>query len=224
MVTAFILGANGDMGKAVAEKFRAKGYSVIAPSRKELDLESRDSIEKYFSRNSLEIDVLAHCAGFNEPKPFEEILYSDLDKTLAVNFTGFYRIVQLLLPGMKKKGNAYILALSSLYGVIARAKRFSYVASKHALNGMVKLLAIELGPHNIKVNALSPGFVDTKMTRKNNSDAVIKGFEERIPLGRLASVNDIADAAYFLCSPENRYITGQNIIIDGGYSVGGFQK
>ena len=69
-----------------------------------------------------------------------------------------------------------------------------------------------------------PGFVDTKMTRKNNTPETVKNIEAGIPLGRLASSRDIADVAYFLCSAENKYITGQNIIVDGGYSIGGFQK
>ncbi len=89
---------------------------------------------------------------------------------------------------------------------------------------MIKTLAIDLGRLNIKVNAVSPGFVDTSLTRNNNSLAKIRSFKQKIPLGRLANTDDIAEVAYFMCSLENRYITGQQIIVDGGYTVGGFEE
>ena len=89
--------------------------------------------------------------------------------------------------------------------------------------GIIRTLAIELGPYNINVNALSPGFVDTIMTRKNNDDQTIQRIKNSIPMGRLADTEDIAKVAYFLCSDLNTYINGQNIIVDGGFSVGGFQ-
>ena len=75
---------------------------------------------------------------------------------------------------------------------------------------------------NIKVNSLSPGFVDTKLTRKNNDNQKIKEWENKIPLNRLANPNDIAEVAYFLCN-DNKYITGQDIVVDGGYTIGGFE-
>lgn len=124
---------------------------------------------------------------------------------------------------MKEKRQGHILAISSLYGTISRRGRLAYAASKHALNGIVKTLACELGEYNILVNSLSPGFVDTVMTRKNNSKEQIDAITGKIPLGRLADVNDIANIAYFLCSSENSYITGQNIIADGGFMAEGGQ-
>jgi 3-oxoacyl-[acyl-carrier protein] reductase len=89
---------------------------------------------------------------------------------------------------------------------------------------MIKSLALEYGKYGVKCNTLSPGFVDTKLTRQNNDEATIKSFANKVPLGKLASVNDIAEIAYFLCSDHNKYINGQNIIADGGYTTGGFQE
>ena len=222
---AFILGASGDIGQAIAKKFTVGGYQVIAPTRREMDLEDKNSIAAYLKQNVvLDVDVVIQSAGWNSPKAFEDTTLADIDKTHSINVTSFYQVLQHIVPALIKKGDGHILAISSIYGFIARNKRLPYVMSKHALNGLVKTLAIELGRHNIKVNALAPGFVDTKMTRKNNDAVTIKDFEGKIPLGRLASVADIAEVAYFLCSPLNRYITGQNIIVDGGYSIGGFQK
>ena len=83
---------------------------------------------------------------------------------------------------------------------------------------------MELGPHCILVNAVSPGFVDTQMTRRNNDALSIARFEEAIPLGKLGKPADIARASLFLCSEENTYITGHNLVVDGGFSSGRFQK
>jgi 3-oxoacyl-[acyl-carrier protein] reductase len=224
MKTVFILGAYGEIGGAIVKKFTACNYNVIMPDERELNLESRDCIEAYFQGKSFNVDVIVNSAGINNPKPFLDISYEDIDKTMAINVINFHKVIQYLVPKMIDKRSGYILALSSIYGSFSRRGRLPYVMSKHALNGMVKTLAIELGEFNIKVNALSPGFVDTIMTRKNNDTATIKSFEERIPLGYLASPEDIANIAYFLCSPENNYITGQTLIADGGYTIGGFQK
>ena len=116
------------------------------------------------------------------------------------------------------------MIISSIYGFPARNGRLPYVASKHALVGIAKTLAIELGPSNILVNAVSPGYVDTKMTSANNDAATIERFRAGIPLGRLAEPAEIADVVAFLCGGGNRYLTGQDIVVDGGYSIGGFQS
>jgi 3-oxoacyl-[acyl-carrier protein] reductase len=219
----FLLGASGDIGRAIADKFTNNGYAVIAPSRNEINLESRPSIEDYFRHTKAndKIDVFIYCAGWNTPRPFQEVTYDDLDKANSINAIGFFRILQEVVAGMIKNKNGYVLAISSLYSFMSREGRLPYVMSKHALNGVVKTAAIEFGKYNIKINALSPGFVDTKMTRKNNDELTIKKIEERIPLGYLATAADIANVAFFICSEENAYITGQNIIVDGGYSIGG---
>lgn len=226
MKTLFILGGTGDIGKAILNKFSDSGYNVIAPTRDEIDLEDRGSIEKYFQKTKINqaVDVLVYCAGYNSPKPFNELGYADLDKTSAINTTGFFGILQKIAPDMMKVRKGHILAISSIYGSFSREGRLAYALSKHALSGMVKTLAIELGKYNIMVNTLSPGFVDTKMTRKNNSAEKIKELCDGVPLGRLAKPSEIASVAFFLCAAENTYLTGQNIIVDGGYSVGGFQK
>ena len=89
---------------------------------------------------------------------------------------------------------------------------------------MIKTLALELAPQGIKVNALSPGFVATRMTYQNNSTETIDKIKSRIPLGELAKPEEIANVALFLCSKSNTYITGQTIIVDGGYTIGGFEE
>ena len=223
MKKLLILGGNGDIGCAIKNKFISEGFDVTAPSSKELNLENIDLIEDFMAAHT-GFDILIQCAGINDPKPISDVLPNDILKTLQINVFGFYKIVQMNIPYFQKKNNGWILGISSIYGSVSREDRSPYSMSKHALNGLIKTIAIELGRYNVKSNTLSPGFVSTKMTRKNNSEDKIKDFEKKIPLGRLAEPEDIANAAFFLCSEENGYINGQDIIIDGGFLAGGFQK
>jgi 3-oxoacyl-[acyl-carrier protein] reductase len=96
--------------------------------------------------------------------------------------------------------------------------------SKHALIGAARTLAIEYGARNVMVNTVSPGYVDTKLTRQNNDAATIERFRLGIPLRRLAAPEDIAEVCSFLCSTRNRYLTGQDIVVDGGFTCGGYQN
>ena len=120
--------------------------------------------------------------------------------------------------------NTKILAISSIYGSISRVGRLEYNASKSALNGMIKSLALELALKGIVVNSISPGFIETSLTFKNNSKKVVDEIIYNIPLGRLGQPDEIAWYVKLLCSSQNTYLTGQNIVIDGGYLIGGFQK
>ena len=125
---------------------------------------------------------------------------------------------------MPSEGNRSITVVSSLFGQTGREGRLPYSLSKHALEGAAKTLAVELGPVGIRVNSISPGFIDTKLTRKNISQDQINKLEERIPLGTLGAPEDIADAIAFLISEKARYITGTNLTIDGGFMAGGFLR
>jgi len=223
MKTVFLLGGSGGIGRAVARRFQKAGWRVIAPTRRELDLEDRASIAQFFRKSAPRADALIHCAGWNRPGPAEAVTVEDLEKAMAVNVFGFFWVLRHLLPGMKRNKGGSVVAVSSLYGLFSRKNRLPYAASKHALNGLMRTLALELGRHGIRVNLLSPGFVDTAMTRRNNDPAMIRKLCERVPLGRLARPSDIAQAVYFLCSPEGGYIHGANLVVDGGYSIGGFQ-
>jgi len=219
-----LTGGAGNIGQAIAKKFINNGVEVLLPDIEEMDLLSMESIDSYMQDKVQDISIFIHCAGINFPKPIENILFEDLYKTMQINAFSFFRIVQLLSENFQRRKNGHILGISSIYGSFARKGRLSYSASKHCLSGMVKTLALEFGAYNVKCNTLSPGFVDTEMTRRNNDDKTIKSFENKVPLGRLAQVENIADVAYFLCSEQNKYINGQDIVADGGYTIGGFQE
>lgn len=217
----FLTGGNGDIGAAIKDLFAKNGVQVVAPGSKDLDLANFATWDAYFAKNPPKADILIHCAGFNAPDVFEKLTDDIVEKTMRVNALAFHKLAKTFAPSLR---GGHILAISSLYGSFARPRRLAYVASKHALNGMVKTLALEMGTAGTIVNSLSPGFVDTKMTRKNNPPSVIEGFAKRTALGRLGKPEEIAEAAWFLCSPQNSYIQGQDIVVDGGYSVGGFQE
>lgn len=223
MTTVFLTGARGGIGAAIYKKFVQSGCDVVAPSSSDLNLADSKAIKEFFSNDLNSYDVLVHCAGVNNPKPFFELTEHDMLYTASINNLSFFHLVQKIAPRMIKKKKGHILAISSLYGSIARKERLPYVASKHALNGSVQTLACELAEGNILVNTLSPGFVDTVMTRKNNSSARIAEIVAKIPAKRMASPEEIANIAYFLCSKENTYITGQDIIVDGGFMAAGGQ-
>ena len=126
--------------------------------------------------------------------------------------------MRLISEKMKKKKSGKIINISSIFSVVSKVKRSVYSASKWGLVGLTKAVALELAPFNIQVNAVSPGFVDTKLTRKIIGEKNLIQLEESIPQGRLANPKEIASVILFLSSDKNTYLTGQNIIVDGGYT------
>jgi 3-oxoacyl-[acyl-carrier protein] reductase len=147
----------------------------------------------------------------------------NIELTIQTNLIGFLRISQALVPHWKRRSQGRVVIVSSLYGFFSRRARMAYVISKHALIGAMKTMAIEFGEFGVMVNAISPGYIDTKMTSKNNSSEVIQRLTAGIPVKKLGSPDDIARAVSFLVSPQNQYINGVDLIVDGGYSAGGFQ-
>ena len=119
---------------------------------------------------------------------------------------------------MQKKGFGRIVNISSVWSVVSRAGRISYSMSKAALNGMTRSLAVELSPYNILVNAVAPGYVLTDLTCQNNSETELETIRKTIPLQRLAEPQEIADIVAFLCSERNTYLTGQTLVVDGGFT------
>ncbi len=215
-----LLGGHGDIGTAIGARFAAAGHRITALGRADMDLCEPATVDAWFDRNKIAYGVLVHCAGLNVPKRFAELTQTEIEQSFEVNVNGFLRVLRHALPGLIA-AHGRIVVISSLYGFLARAARLPYVMSKHSLVGIVKTLALELGPDGVLVNAVSPGYVDTRMTRKNNDSTTIAKLVSHIPLGRMARPEDIAEAVYFLGSEANRYITGHDLVVDGGFSVDG---
>lgn len=222
--TLFITGGKGEIGSAVVDKFSANGYTIISPSSKELDCSNYESIKEYFQNlEDVPLNVFVHCAGINNPKLFTHVTPESINKTIQVNALSFLFIAQSMYNNFQKN-HSRLVAVSSIYGTISRNQRIEYATSKHGLKGIVQTLALEMAKDGILVNSVSPGFIATQLTYKNNSADVINSLIQDVPLKQLGKPEYIAELIYFLSSEKNQFITGQDIIIDGGYLIGGFQS
>ena len=218
MRTALVTGASRGIGAAIAENLALAGDEVLTPSHAELDLASPASLDAYLGRLKQPVDILVNDAGINRIALLENIQNQDLTDTLEINLLAPFRLAQFLAPKMKERRYGRIVNISSVWSVVSRAGRISYTMSKTALNGLTRSLAVELAPFNILVNAVAPGYVLTDLTRQNNSPAEIEKISQAIPLQRLAEPAEIARVVAFLCSEQNTYLTGQTLVVDGGYT------
>jgi 3-oxoacyl-[acyl-carrier protein] reductase len=146
----------------------------------------------------------------------------EIQEIFNINFISFIKILRKLLKKIiKAKKKCKIIIITSLYSKFGRSQRALYSISKHALLGLTRNIAVELGPKGITVNAISPGYVDTKMTRKNLTLKQINFLKSKTPLKKIISPRDIALTVKMLLDNETKSITGQEIIIDGGISING---
>ena len=164
------------------------------------------------------IDVLVNNAGVNKINPIDEIAEEDWDWINAVNLRGPFLITKMLAKKMKEQKSGRIVNISSIFGVVSKGKRAAYSTTKWGLIGLTKAIALDLAPDNILVNVVSPGFVDTELTRRVLGEEGIDELVGKIPQLRLANCKEIAKTVLFLASEHNTYITGQNIIVDGGFT------
>ena len=215
--TALITGASRGIGAAIAARLQGEGIRVLSPLSNDLDLSSSVSIDRYLSTLTQPIDILINNAGINRLGSIDEISSTDFEDVIQINLFGHFRLTQGLVKGMKARRYGRIVNISSIWSLVSRERRMAYSATKAAINGLTRAQALELAPYNILVNALAPGYVNTDLTKKNNTSVELEAIATQIPLGRLAEPSEIAECVAFLCSPKNSYITGQVIAIDGGY-------
>lgn len=215
--TALVTGASRGLGKVFAEQLVKDGMRVLTPGRQQLDLLSNESIDRYLASLTEPVDVLVNDAGINR---LSQTAFSDADlqDTLQVNLIAPMRLARGLVPGMILRHYGRIVNISSIWSIVSKPGRITYAVSKTGLNGYTRSLAVELATDNILVNAVAPGYVNTDLTRQNNTENDLQLICQKIPMRRLAEPVEIARLVAFLCSEENSYITGQCLIIDGGYS------
>lgn len=214
---ALVTGASRGIGQAIANKFREMGYNVLTPAREELDLSSNSSIDE-FARSTGRIDVLVNNAGINPLAGIHELEDKDLTDTLQTNLLAPIRLIQRVIPSMIEQKYGRIVNISSIWSQKTKQRRISYSTTKSALNGMTRAIAVESAPYNVLVNALAPGFVNTALTKLNNTPEEIERIANSIPMGRLAEPEEIAEVVCFLGSEKNTYISGQTIFVDGGFT------
>jgi 3-oxoacyl-[acyl-carrier protein] reductase len=217
--TALVTGASRGIGAAIADSLQSRNWHVLRPARAELDLASADSVRIYCEQLAQQkVDALVNNAGVNHLASLAEISECHWDEMLRVNLTSTRMLMQAVAPGMASRGWGRIVNISSIFSLVTRSRRAAYSATKAALNALTRAAAVELGPRGILVNALCPGYVETDMTKKNNTPAELAVIAGSIPLGRLALPSEIVSVAAFLCSDEVSYLTGQTIVVDGGFT------
>ena len=234
--TAIVTGGTRGIGRSIVTHLvdscceviytgtKEKNKNVIPKARYEqLNLSNEKNIKHFLKnvlRNTPKVDILINNAGINIIESIDEIQKNHWDEVLSVNLTGPMCIMKEVSKLMKKNNKGgKILNISSIFGVVSRAKRNAYSASKSGLIGLTRSCALDLAPYNILVNAICPGFTDTELSRTILTKKEIDELTSRIPLGRFADVSEIAKVAVALCSDLNTYITGQTLVIDGGVTI-----
>ena len=219
MHRVLVTGGSRGIGKAISEIFAGNSYDVYSPGRNELDLASKASVGSFIKANPKGFDVIINNAGINPINSIEDVKEADIDDTVMVNMIAPILLIRGFVPEMKKKKCGRIVNIGSVWNVVSKPKRSIYGSTKHGIHGLTAALALELSDLGILVNTVSPGFTLTDMTKQNNPPAEIEKIGKQIPLGRMAEPEEIAKVVFFVGSFDNTYITGQNIVVDGGYSI-----
>ncbi len=226
-----ITGVSRGIGKAIAKEFHKLGANIIGTSKTISSNKKRFRIIKvnFFEKSELskfynyvrnkKIDILINNAGINKISSINKINIEDYKKILYLNLEIPALITKLVSKNMIKNKKGRIINISSIFGVVSKEMRSAYSSSKFGILGLTKSSALDLANKNILVNSISPGFINTELTRRILKKSGMKIMAKTIPLKRVGKVEEIALLTVFLCSNYNTYITGQNIVIDGGFTV-----
>lgn len=237
MKIAIVTGAAKGIGRSIAEELSKQGIKVIAnyntseKQAKELkeknpeidifqaDISKREEVKKiveYTINKYGKIDILVNNAGIAETKLFTDVTDEDWNKIINNNLYSTFCITQEVLPNMIHNKMGCIINISSVWGIVGSSCESIYSISKAGIDAMTKSLAKELGPSNIRVNSIAPGFIDTDMN-KNYSKKDIESIEEEIPLGKVGDTASISKCVNWLVNDD--YTTGQVISINGGWII-----
>jgi NAD(P)-dependent dehydrogenase (short-subunit alcohol dehydrogenase family) len=200
-----------------AEALRSKGFSADTVPLDVMDLAAADAAVM----RSDPYDVLVNNAGTNRPNPFVDVSVADFDAVMGLNVRAAFFIAQAVSRRLIAAGKpGSIINISSQMGHVGGANRSVYCASKWAMEGFSRAMAIDLAPHGIRVNTLCPTFIETPLTRPYFENAAFKqSVLSKIKLGRLGTVEDLMGAIVFLASDASSLMTGSSMLIDGGWTA-----
>ena len=232
----FITGGSGGIGSAICDKFLDSNYTLILTSSSEkkinslkekygqnhfyylIDLSNPDNLQNILNQISNEhkdISIIVNNAGITEDNLIFRMKNEQWSKVIQTNLNSNYQILKTLLPNMLTKKYGKIIGISSIVGSTGNPGQSNYVASKSGMVGLYKSIASEVAKRNINVNIISPGFITTTMTDSLTEDQR-NAYLSKIPMSRFGKPQDIANLVFFLASDESKYITGQNIHVNGG--------
>jgi NAD(P)-dependent dehydrogenase (short-subunit alcohol dehydrogenase family) len=238
---ALVTGAGRGIGRSVALALAAAGAELVLVSRTASELDEvvdeiasgggnarslpfdvtqSDAVRDAFA--GLErIDILVNNAGLNRPQPFLEVDEPTLDLMLGLNVRAAFVVAQTAARLMVARGSGVIINMSSQMGHVGSERdRTVYVMTKHALEGLTKAMAVELGPKGVRVVSIAPTFVETPLSKPFLDDPdTRKWILGRIPLGRVGTVEEVALAVVFLASPAAALVTGSSLLVDGGWTA-----
>jgi NAD(P)-dependent dehydrogenase (short-subunit alcohol dehydrogenase family) len=230
---ALVTGGNKGIGKAIALRLAASGAQVTATGTDQsaldalkgtagitpiaLNLSDDASIEAYLSKAPA-IDILVNNAGINRHARVGDLDLDDFDDIMRINVRGAVALCKGLVPGMAARGWGRVVNVTSIFSTVAKSARASYATSKFALAGFTKALALDYASQGVLANAVAPGFIGTEMTARMLGEKGIAEMTAQVPVGRLGTPEEVANLVAFLASAENSFITGQNILIDGGFT------
>ena len=240
---AIVTGGGSGLGFAIAQKFVQNGIETVIAGRNKEKLDSAKqqlgelchaipcdvsdlSTIPVFVRTVFDqfgqIDILVNNAGINQKKEFAEVTDEEFANVLTTNLNAVFAMSREVVKHMLEKGSGNIINISSMAAQYGLPKVIAYSASKTAIDGMTRAMAVELSPKGIRVNAIAPGFIYSAMTEvalNNDHERKAKVFG-RTPMGVMGQPEDIGEAAYFLASDAAKYITGVVLPVDGGNSIG----
>jgi NAD(P)-dependent dehydrogenase (short-subunit alcohol dehydrogenase family) len=238
---ALVVGAGRGLGRAAARALAELGCDLVLVSRSDDQLEAAaDEIRRLGGNVQTvvcdatdsdavarrigpldTVDVLVNSAGTNVPMPFVDVTDEIYEHIMNTNVRATVLVTQHVVRAMLRDGRkGSIVNVSSQMGHVGAARRVIYCTSKHAIEGFTKALAVELGPAGIRVNSVAPTFVETELTAPFLADATFRrGVLDEIPLGRLGTAAEVADAIAFLASPHASLITGTSLVVDGGWTA-----
>ena len=233
---ALVTGAAGGIGGAIATRFASEGCRIIALDRVEApsgvlhllcDLGDEASLTQAadaISASGLEPDIVVHAAAMGDACPTMETRAAFIGQMFAVNVGAALRLAQMFAPAMQARRRGCFLFVSSINSTYATPGLAAYAASKAALDSLMRTLALELAPDNVRVNSVRPASIDTPLWRRGidaqaDPQSAIATNVKRHPLGRVGRPDDVAALALFLCSDEAGWITGVDYQVDGGASV-----